>query len=63
MTANGGFPPIKICNLTKKETQITKERHAVSNIKNINIRKILNSNAKNPLIIMDDQKENDLIEV
>jgi PBP1b-binding outer membrane lipoprotein LpoB len=63
---NGGFPPIKMCNITnekKENLELIKERHIVSNIKNINIRKILNSNIKKSLVINDEVKDDDLIEV
>jgi hypothetical protein len=54
---NGGFPPIKLCNKNnEKNLKVSKEREYASNIKNINIRKILNNNIKKS-IIFDDQED------
>ena len=58
---NGGFPPIKICS-SKNSAQtnsISKERLIAPTItKNINIRTILNSNIKKPIITNDDEELN-----
>ena len=60
---NGGFPPIKLCNKNNEKTkQVSKERQYSSNIKNINIRKILNNNIKKSLIF-DDQEDNKIDEI
>ena len=61
---NGGFPPIKLCNKNnEKHIKVSKERLYSSNIKNINIRKILNNNIKKS-IVFDDKEDtkNDEIE-
>jgi hypothetical protein len=60
---NGGFPPIVEC-LFKENKNIKKERYLSSNIKNINIHKILNTK-KQKKIITDDHsfENNDLEEV
>lgn len=63
---NGGFPPIKLCNKNNEKTiKISKERLYSSNIKNINIRKILNNNIKKSIIFDDqeDTKNNEIEEV
>jgi len=56
---NGGFPPIKFCNKNNDNTKkISKERHYSTNIKNINIRKIINSNINKTNIFGDEGKNN-----
>ncbi len=63
---NGGFPPIKNCNKqTDNNKKISKDRYFSTNIKNINIRKILNSNVKQVIVLDDDKKtdNNDIEEV
>ena len=53
---NGGFPPIKLCNKNNnQDKKLTKERYFSTNVKNINIRKILNSNIKKSVIFDEDQ--------
>lgn len=52
---NGGFPPIVEC-LFEINKKIKKERYLQSNMKNININKILNTK-KEKLNILDDDKE------
>ena len=63
---NGGFPPIKLCiKKDKKENiEFTKERLTKPNItKNINIKKIFNTNTQKPLInISNDNDEIEIIE-
>ena len=60
---NGGFPPIKLCIKKEKENiEFSKERLAKPNItKNINIRKIFNTNTKKPIINI--SNDNDDIEI
>lgn len=58
---NGGFPPIVEC-LFKENKNISKERYLSSNIKNINIHKILNTNKKKIIITNEDSFENDDLE-
>lgn len=63
---NGGFPPIKNCNkTTENNKKISKERYFSTNVKNINIRKILNSNVKQVIVLddIDNKKDNDIEEV
>ncbi len=64
---NGGFPPINYCPKTKSElatddkSSKTKERF-FSNAprQNINIRQILSENKKKPIIVIDNNNDNDL---
>lgn len=61
---NGGFPPINNCNKNiEQNKKSSKERHFSSNIKNVNIRKILNNNVKKSIIFDDEQIEEELEEV
>ncbi len=62
---NGGFPPINYCPLSKSDIDVkstkTKERF-FSNAprQNINIRQILSENKKKPIIVIDNNNDNDL---
>lgn len=60
---NGGFPLIKFCNKNNEiKKKLSKERHYSSNIKNINIRKIINSNINKTNIIDDHDDNSEIIE-
>ena len=49
---NGGFPPIKKCNINKKNiSEFSKERFAPGYKTNINITKILNTRIKKPILL------------
>ena len=58
---NGGFPPIIEC-LFEENKNIKKERYLSSNIKNINIQKILNTNKQKKIITDELNFENDILE-
>ena len=59
---NGGFPPIIECLYeVNKNKKINKERYLQSNMKNININKILNTK-KNKKNIIEDNKDIDELE-
>lgn len=62
---NGGFPPIKYCKEIKLREETTgkasKERFFANAPKqNINIRQLLTENKNKPIIITDDNKEDEL---
>jgi hypothetical protein len=49
---NAGFPPIKYCTIDESKNKISKERFISSSPnKEINIRQLLSSNNKKPVII------------
>jgi hypothetical protein len=62
---NGGFPPLKYCKtqqaLNENQEKNSKERF-FSNAprQNINIRQLLSDNKKKPILIVDEQVDNDL---
>jgi hypothetical protein len=59
---NGGFPPIKICNINKNNiSKFSKERFAPGYKTNINITKILNTRVKKP-ILLEEINEIEIIE-
>lgn len=58
---NGGFPPIIEC-VFEENKNIKKERYLSSNIKNINIQKILNTSKKKIIITDTNNYENDDLE-
>ncbi len=57
MSANGGFPPIKL--IEKKETKkdITKERFFAPVVNNVDIKKILTTSIVKPML---DVKQNEI---
>ncbi len=58
---NGGFPPIKYCPQKKEDSSKTKERFfANAPRQNINIRQLLSDSIKKPIIITEDNKDNEL---
>jgi hypothetical protein len=59
---NGGFPPIVFCNKKDKtiNKKVGKERLYIPDIKNINIKEILNTNTKIPLILNQEEKIEEL---
>jgi len=58
---NGGFPPIKYCSQNKDNTTSSKERFfANAPRQNINIRQLLSDSIKKPIIITEDNKDNEL---
>ncbi len=61
MSANGGFPPIKL--IEKKETKkdVSKERFFAPLVKNVDIKKILTTNIVKPMIEVQ-RNEIDVIE-
>ena len=60
---NGGFPPINYCPNTElnNEQKSSKERFFSNTIKqNINIRQLLSDTQKKPIIITQNQQDDDL---
>ena len=62
---NGGFPPIKYCSYAVSNENDTdtksKERFFANTQKqNINIRQLLSESKKKPIIIIDDNSDNEL---
>ena len=59
---NGGFPPIKKCNISKENiSEFSKERFAPGYKTNINITKIFNTSIKKP-ILLEEINEVEIIE-
>jgi hypothetical protein len=58
---NGGFPPIYFCLNNENIKNKKKNREITSNIKNINIRQIINNNNSNLIKEKKDKEEIDII--
>jgi hypothetical protein len=57
---NGGFPPIRYCT-QNKDNSTSKERFfANAPRQNINIRQLLSDSIKKPIIITEDNNDNEL---
>ena len=59
-TINGGFPPIKYCSQNKHNTTSKERFFANAPRQNINIRQLLSDSIKKPIIITEDNKDNEL---
>jgi hypothetical protein len=57
---NGGFPPIKYCSQNKDITKSKERFFANAPKQNINIRQLLSDSIKKPIIITEDNKDNEL---
>ena len=55
MSSNGGFPPLKIIKKNDNNKELKKERHFKSNNINLNIKNILSSSVVKPMIDLNKQ--------